>query len=252
MTKLSFLQIHQLANECQFDFGQLVAQLDDGQDCLGSGADLTPATLIHAYRCGVFPWFAPNEPIFWWSPSIRCVIDPDTFKPSKSLVRTAKKQTWTISVNRAFDDVVRACSQPRAYTEQTWITQSMQAAYQKLHQLGVAVSIEVWQDKPCQSSLIGGLYGINLGGLFCGESMFHHTTDASKIAFWALMVFCRQEKITLVDCQLENPHLMSLGAKLMPRDEFIQKVNHLAITKLGSGFDEIQNHLPVLALLDTL
>lgn len=231
MQHLTLAKLHELAQTCPFDFGQALARLDDETIFLGSGADLSPATLLHAYCCGVFPWFEGDEPICWWSPNPRCVIEPIKFTPSKSLVRCAKKQPWTVTTNLAFVDVMQACIEPRTYTTDTWITQSMQQAYHRLHDLGVAVSIEVWQGTPRQSALIGGLYGLNIGSLFCGESMFHRVTDASKIAFWALMVLCRRHQIHLVDCQLENAHLMSLGATLMKRDDFRQQLASLIVTK---------------------
>lgn len=230
MQHLTLTQLHQLAQTCPFDFGQTLSRLDKDTIYLGSGADLSPATLLHAYCCGVFPWFEDDEPICWWSPNPRCVIEPIKFIPSKSLLRCAKKQPWIITANLAFADVIQACSEPRAYAKDTWITQSMQQAYNELHALGVAVSIEVWQGVPRQSALIGGLYGLNIGSLFCGESMFHRVTDASKVAFWALMVLCCHGQIRLVDCQLENAHLMSLGATLIERDDFRRQIVSLTTT----------------------
>lgn len=228
MTTLNFKQIHALADLCPFDFLGMARHLAEGDDYgfLGSGGDLDVSTLLHAYRSGVFPWFGQDEPIQWWSPNPRCVIKPADFLPKKSLVRTAKKQSWTLTTNQAFVQVIKACSQPRAYADDTWITATMQQAYTKLHELGVAISIEVWQDEPCQSELVGGLYGVQMGKVFCGESMFHHQTDASKIAFWGLMVLCQKCGIKLVDCQLENEHLMSLGAELMERKEFLTQLLH--------------------------
>lgn len=242
--KLTLSQIHQVADNCQIDFATVVSSLDktDNHGYLGYGGELSTTILLHAYRCGVFPWFSEGEPICWWSPSPRCVMLPERFVPSKSLLRRAKKQPWTLTTNLAFEQVIEACSEPRAYTSDTWITQSMKNAYQELHRLGVAVSVEIWQDKPLQSMLIGGLYGVNLGAIFCGESMFHRATDASKMAFWGLMTLCQKQGIQLVDCQLENPHLMSLGAQLMPRHEFLAKLTTLTITPsdgLGSQNEQL-------------
>lgn len=218
--------LHHIADQCPYDFANMHLMANH-HGFIGSGADLSTSTLLHAYRCGVFPWFDDDEPICWWSPKERCVMLPDEFTPKKSLMRTAKKQSWHITTNLAFTQVIEACSQPRAYADSTWIHQSMKTAYQKLHQLGVAVSVEVWENTPQSSALIGGLYGVNIGAIFCGESMFHRQTDASKIAFWGLMTFAKQQGITLIDCQLENPHLMSLGASVMPRQHFLSQLTSL-------------------------
>lgn len=220
--KLTLDQLHALADTCPIDFAFAIEQQDaDDDGFLGTGADLLPATLLHAYRSGVFPWFGENDPICWFSPTPRCVISPSDFQPKKSLIRTAKKSPWQLTVNHAFDQVIDACSKPRAYSDETWIGREMKDAYQELHRLGVAISVEVWQGVPQNSELIGGLYGLNLGKLFCGESMFHKQTDTSKVAFWGLMHLCQQAEINLVDCQLENPHLMSLGARLCDRADFL-------------------------------
>ncbi len=232
--------LHALADTCLYDF-QNAALMADGDGFLGTGADLSVATLLHAYRSGVFPWFDADDPICWWSPSMRCVLVPDEFHPSKSLVRTAKKQSWTLTTNLAFDAVIDACSQPRHYTSETWIHDEMKMAYGELHRLGVAVSVEIWAGVPMTSELISGLYGVNIGAIFCGESMFHRQTDASKVAFWGLMRLCQQSGIVLVDCQLENPHLMSLGATLMPRSEFLQTLKTLVHHDVaGLGGQQIQ------------
>lgn len=230
-------QIRHLANDCPFDFGRAVASLGEG-DCLGCGGDLSVATLLHAYRCGVFPWFNAGEPIAWWSPNPRCVIVPSQFVPAKSLRRTAKTKAWHITTNLAFAQVLKACSEPRAYATDTWINPQMQHAYTELHRLGVAISVEVWQGEPMASELIGGLYGVNVGAIFCGESMFHKQANASKVAFWALMVLAQTQGVKLVDCQLENPHLMSLGATLLPRSVFLDKLAVLVDTPCG-GLGEV-------------
>lgn len=222
--------LHSIADTCPYDFGMmhLIAEPDG---FLGAGADLLPSTLLHAYRSGVFPWFHHDDPICWWSPAERCVLSPDDFLPKKSLVRTAKKQSeWTLTTNLAFEQVVHACSQPRSYSQDTWIHQEMKTAYLTLHRQNAAASIEIWEGTPQQSELIGGLYGINIGAIFCGESMFHTRTDASKIAFWGLMTLAKRTGITLIDCQLENPHLMSLGAKIITREQFLSQLGTLSTT----------------------
>ncbi|WP_066804007.1 leucyl/phenylalanyl-tRNA--protein transferase [Moraxella oblonga] len=246
MTKFITLdQFHTLADTCPYDFRGAVANLAllDDFECggyLGGGADLSVPTLLHAYRCGVFPWFNQGENIAWWSPNERCVICPVDFQPKKSLIRTAKRQAWTLSVNLAFDEVIKACSQPRAYTDETWIGHDMIQAYNDLNHLGVAISVEVWDGTPTQSQLIGGLYGVTVGRVFCGESMFHRQTDASKIAFWGLMSLCVQCGIELVDCQLENPHLMSLGARIMPRKVYLSMLDELSQSSMAKPLQLIE------------
>lgn len=238
-------QLHRLADACAYDFG---AAARGGDEFLGTGADLQPSTLLHAYRSGVFPWFADNEPICWWSPKVRCVMMPNDFQPSKSLMRTAKKQPWAITTNLAFDQVIHACSQPRSYADDTWIHDEMIEAYCRLHELAAASSIEVWEGTPKESELIGGLYGVSMGAIFCGESMFHRQTDASKIAFWALMYLAKHTGITLIDCQMPNPHLLSLGAASMPKDEFLDQLDRLVSTPC-LGINGVQYQMNVQDLV---
>ncbi len=230
---LTLSELHALADDCPYDFRQGALTLsDDDEGYLGYGADLKIQTLLHAYRSGAFPWFHEGEPPAWWSPTPRCVLIPSDFMPKRSLVRTGKKSTWTLTTNHAFTQVIQSCSEPRAYADSTWIGHEMIQAYTALHQLGVAVSVEVWQGEPLSSPLIGGLYGLNIGAVFCGESMFHRVTDGSKVAFWGLMAWCQRQGIALVDCQLENPHLMSLGANLMDRREFLSWLEELVHTEV--------------------
>lgn len=221
--------LHAIADRSAFDFRQVIGLADD-DGFIGTGADLSTATLLSAYRTGVFPWFGEHDPLCWWCPPIRCVVHPHTFTPAKSLRRTAKQSSWHISSNLAFEQVIAACAAPRAYSDDTWINDEMIDAYTKLHQMGIAISIEVWAHEVGNSELIGGLYGLQFGSVFCGESMFHTRTDASKVAFWALNVLAHQAGIRLIDCQLENPHLMSLGASLMPKDEFLGHLHTLTHT----------------------
>lgn len=248
-------QLHALAKSCPYDFmGMVNAMQDDNDGFLATGGDLEPATLVGAYLAGAFPWY-DDEPICWWSPSPRCVIFPQEFTPKKSLVRTAKKQPWTLTVNHAFDDVIHACTQARTYSDGTWINDDIVKAYQTLHKLGVAKSVEIWAGVPHQSELIGGLYGLQLGKVFCGESMFHRQTDASKIAFWGLMALCHVAGVEMVDCQLENGHLMSLGACLVPREQFLKMLydnscqNAMPLTT--KAFND-KNQMAIKELADTL
>lgn len=214
-------------NPCHYDFRTslrhaLAQNAEDG--LVAMGGDLVPSTLISAYSQGIFPWFNEGEPIAWYSPSPRCVIYPHTFTPSKSLKRSANSQNWHVTINRNFPAVIQACGEARAYADGTWINPDMVLAYTKLNTFGFAYSVEVWDDNPSESlsaTLIGGLYGLKLGQAFFGESMFHRVTDASKVAFLALMRLCAVSGFAWVDCQLPNEHLLSLGAQILPRVDFL-------------------------------
>ncbi|WP_323843575.1 leucyl/phenylalanyl-tRNA--protein transferase [Moraxella sp. Pampa] len=226
MQILSLADLHAIADRSVFNFSNIIDVADE-DGFIGAGADLSIATLLNAYRVGVFPWSNDGDPICWWCPPVRCVLRPHDFQPSNSLVRTAKKSTWQISTNTAFKRVIHACAKPRLYADDTWITTQMIDAYTRLHEIGVAISIEIWEGEPQISELIGGLYGLQLGAVFCGESMFHTRTDASKMAFWAMNVIAKHKNIQLIDCQLENSHLMSLGATLIPRADFLAQISIL-------------------------
>lgn len=241
MPHLDLADLHTIADLAAFDFGRIIDLADD-DGFIGTGADLSTATLLNAYRSGAFPWFGADDPICWWCPPVRCVLSPNAFRPAKSLVRTAKKMPWHITTNHAFERVITACAKPRTYTDETWLGDEMMDAYTKLHHMGVAMSVEVWNGTPADGKLIGGLYGIQFGAVFCGESMFHTHTDASKIAFWGLIHFAKACHIQLIDCQLENPHLMSLGATLLPRDEFLTTLRTLSRTKTSPLFGDISTH----------
>ena len=216
---------------CRFQFPDPELVDPDGIGIIAMGADLSASTLVSAYTQGLFPWFNEDEPITWWCPEPRCVIAPQEYTPSKSLQRQARKSRWQWSVNHAFSDVIHACSLPRSYENDTWIHTQMIEAYTHLHTLGYAHSIEVWEclgsNDNNNKQLTGGLYGIKIGKIFFGESMFHTQSNASKIAFWALTNLCQHTQIELIDCQLPNDHLLSLGAKIMPRSEFLNKHRHL-------------------------
>ena len=184
---------------------------------LALGGDLSPQRLRQAYHQGIFPWFGEDDPILWWSPDPRCVIMPDQFRPSRSLRQQLRRGGWRLSVDRAFARVIRACAEPRAYADGTWISTDIISGYCGLHDQGDAHAIEVWQD----NELVGGLYGVSVGRIFCGESMFSLRTDASKLAFWALMRLGTRWRLPLIDCQLENSHLVSLGAGLVSRHDYL-------------------------------
>lgn len=200
----------------------------DESGLLAYGGDLSPETLLLAYKSGVFPWYNEEEikgifwmcdtPALWWCPDPRCVINPAEFKPSQSLKKTLKSQKYTITVDQCFGEVIRHCAAPRAYANDTWINHHIIRNYSQLHQMGYAHSIETWN---ASGELVGGLYGINLGQLFFGESMFSTATDASKVAFAFLMSICAKWHFPIVDCQLPNDHLMSLGAQTISRKNFL-------------------------------
>ena len=194
----------------------------DEDGLLAIGGDLTPARLLLAYRSGIFPWFNDEDPIYWWSPDPRFVLYPSQLKISKSMQQVVKKQTFQFSTNKAFKAVIQACSTtPRNGQNGTWITNEMQEAYHHMHQLGYAHSAEAWLN----DELVGGLYGIRLGNVFFGESMFSHVSNASKFAFIQYVQQLQKENVQLIDCQLHTDHLESLGAAMIPRKTFMQHLH---------------------------
>ena len=194
----------------------------DEDGLLAVGGDLTPARLLLAYRSGIFPWFNDADPICWWSPDPRFVLYPSQLKISKSMQQVVKKQTFQFSTNKAFKAVIQACSTtPRNGQNGTWITNEMQDAYLHMHQLGYAHSAEAWLN----DELVGGLYGIRLGNVFFGESMFSHVSNASKFAFIQYVQQLQKENVQLIDCQLHTDHLESLGAAMIPRKTFMQHLH---------------------------
>ena len=186
---------------------------------LAIGGDLTVSTLLAAYRQGIFPWYGPEQPILWWTPDPRCVLFPEHFHISRSLGKRLRSARFQVSADRAFTEVISACARTRLDAgESTWISAEMHAAYVQLHELGYAHSIETWQDE----RLVGGLYGVSLGSVFFGESMFSLEPDASKVAMAHLVTKLRAQHVRLIDCQVYSPHLASLGAEEIPRTQFQQ------------------------------
>ncbi|HEY0045793.1 MAG TPA: leucyl/phenylalanyl-tRNA--protein transferase [Flavobacterium sp.] len=182
------------------------------------GGDLSPQRLMLAYQNGIFPWFNDDEPILWWSPPQRMVLFFSELQISKSMRKVLKSGIFTVTFNQNFTDVISNCAAiPRNGETGTWITNDMQQAYIELHKLGVAKSVEVWRE----GELVGGLYGIDLGNIFCGESMFSKESNASKVAFIALAEHLQANNYKLLDCQIYNDHLASLGAREIPRGEFL-------------------------------
>ncbi|WP_456376646.1 leucyl/phenylalanyl-tRNA--protein transferase [Thiolapillus sp.] len=184
---------------------------------LAVGGDLSAERIIQAYRQGVFPWYGESQPILWWSPDPRMVLFPDALHVSRSLAREMRKGYFQVTFDQAFDRVIEACAQPRDVDDGTWLTPEMVAAYRHLHRQGIAHSVEAWQE----GVLAGGAYGIALGSVFFGESMFARIPNASKVAFVCLIRSLERTGFRLVDCQVYTPHLQSLGARLIPRDEFL-------------------------------
>lgn len=191
-----------------------------GEGLICIGADLSPSTLFEAYSHGLFPWFSQHDPICWWSPEPRCIIDPKQYHPSKSLLRNMKKFNYKITINQAFATVIRHCALPRSYADDTWISEDIIQAYCQMFDAGYGYSIEVWQN----DQVIGGLYGLSIGKACFGESMFSQATDVSKMAFYTLMLIGRAEKLDWVDCQLVNDHLLSLGASTIPRQAYLESL----------------------------
>lgn len=194
---------------------------------LGIGGDLSAERLLLAYRSGIFPWFEEGQPILWWSPDPRMVLFPQKFKVSKSLQKTLRSQKFTVTYNTCFSRVITACASiDRPGQAGTWITYAMQKAYVDLFSQGLATSVEVWQGQ----ELVGGLYGVDLAAqkIFCGESMFSRVNDASKVGFYHLAQRLFQQNYQLIDCQIYNPHLESLGAEEIERAEFLKYLSKIA------------------------
>jgi leucyl/phenylalanyl-tRNA--protein transferase len=185
---------------------------------LAVGGDLSPGRLLHAYQRGIFPWFSDAQPILWWAPDPRAVLLPEAIKISRSLRKTLRRDVFQVTFDRVFPRVIEACAAPRARQNDTWITHHMVAAYCELHARGFAHSVECWQD----GTLVGGLYGVAIGRVFFGESMFSHVSDASKVA---LATLCRSG-YELIDCQLPSDHLKRMGATDMPRRDFMDLLAH--------------------------
>ncbi len=203
------------------DFPSMDSALREPNGLIAIGGDLSLPRLLSAYRQGIFPWFSDGEPILWWSPDPRMVLFPDELKISNSLRKTLKKKKFEVRFNSAFREVVTACSSTlRDGQDGTWITQEIIDAYCALHQAGYAVSAESWLN----GKLAGGCYGIKIGRMFYGESMFHHVTDASKVAFASLVEHLKSQGVGMIDCQMKTSHLASLGAREISRKEFMKEL----------------------------
>lgn len=203
------------------DFPEISSALCEPNGLIAIGGDLSLPRLLSAYRQGIFPWFSEGEPILWWSPDPRMVLFPSELKVADSLKKTLRKQKFEVRFNTAFRKVISACSHTlRSGQDGTWITQDIIDAYCALHEAGYAISAESWLD----GKLAGGCYGVKIGSMFYGESMFHHVTDASKIAFVSLVEHLNNQGVGMIDCQMKTAHLASLGAREISRTEFIKKL----------------------------
>ncbi|MGL4315138.1 MAG: leucyl/phenylalanyl-tRNA--protein transferase [Pseudomonas sp.] len=198
------------------EFPALDKALREPNGLLAAGGDLSAARLLAAYRHGCFPWYSEGQPLLWWSPDPRTVLPPQELHLSRSLAKLIRQQRFEVSFDRDFAAVIQGCAGPRDYADGTWITTSMQQAYLELHRQGVAHSVEVWEN----GQLVGGLYGLAIGQLFFGESMFSRTDNASKVGFATLVGKLRDWGFVLIDCQMPTQHLHSFGARAIPRTEF--------------------------------
>ncbi len=212
-------------------FPPVESALREPDGLLCAGGDLSVPRLLEAYRRGIFPWFSAGQPILWWSPDPRTVLDPLALRVSRSLAKTLRNRGYETSLDRDFAAVVERCADRTLRPEGTWISPQMQAAYRRLHELGHAHSVETWLD----GRLVGGLYGVALGGMFFGESMFSTTRDASKVALKRLVDEALGRGMTLIDCQVASPHLESLGARSIPRREFVERLAAAARAGAGRG-----------------
>ena len=190
--------------------------LDDPPGLLAAGGDLSSTRLLAAYERGIFPWYSEGQPVLWWSPDPRAVLFPTEFRLSRSLAKTLRNRGFELKVDHDFQAVIDGCAAPRARSPGTWLLPEMRAAYLRLHHQGYAHSIETWLD----GALVGGLYGIRLGGMFFGESMFSRERDASKAALAHLVAISLRQDIAVIDCQLPSGHLVSLGSRVIPRPQF--------------------------------
>ncbi|MEN3158649.1 leucyl/phenylalanyl-tRNA--protein transferase [Alkalimonas sp. NCh-2] len=220
----------------QLSFPPLSQALHEPDGLLAMGGDLSPARLLAAYHQGIFPWFCQGDPILWWSPSVRALFEPNQLQLNRTLRKQCRRMGYQFSVNQAFQRVVAGCAAPRARQSDTWIVPQMQQAYYQLHLQGHAHSIEVWQ----QDSLVGGLYGVCIGQLFCGESMFNRQPGTARLALIALQQQLQQHGGGWIDCQLPNDYLNSLGVLHMPRAHYLRLLQPLATGSIHPACWQVQ------------
>ncbi|MCP3852965.1 MAG: leucyl/phenylalanyl-tRNA--protein transferase [Gammaproteobacteria bacterium] len=208
-------------NDTTYSFPHPSHALTEPDGLLAVGGDLSPERLMSAYINGIFPWYSHGQPILWWSPNPRAVLFPEKLHLSKSLKKLLRKKNFRMTMNKAFEQVIFHCAEtPRKDQDGTWITDEMQLAYLHLHELGIAQSAECWLG----DELVGGLYGLAIGKVFFGESMFAHKSNASKLAFVHLLDELKKDDYALIDCQVTTEHLLTLGAEEIPRDRFLELV----------------------------
>lgn len=214
---------------------------DEPNGLLAAGGSLDPDWLLHAYTHGAFPWYNPGDPILWWSPDPRAILRPDELRISRSLRRRIKSNCYTVRSDTNFTQVIEECARPRDDEGGTWITEQMKAAYTQLHAIGYAHSFEAWQN----DQLVGGLYGVAVGRVFFGESMFARADDASKVAFVTAVEYLRNHDFELIDCQVPSEHLTSLGATDMGRAEFLAALESLCtqVCQPGAWTEEFRRWL---------
>ena len=227
-------------NPSGHDFPPISQALKDPNGLLAAGGDLSPERLLQAYRSGIFPWYENDQPLLWWSPDPRCVLRPDKIRISRSLAKRLRRNEFEVRLNTNFRAVIEACSAPRIGSTETWITGEMTNAYVELHRLGFAHSVECYQGQ----ALVGGLYGLSLGRLFFGESMFHQVTDASKVAFAYLCRLLEEQNCPLIDCQIVNPHLLTLGCETMSRESFQTFLHQFCDAQNSINWDKLPELLP--------
>lgn len=208
-------------NRASLKFPALTQALREPNGLLAAGGDLSSARLIAAYRHGCFPWYQDGQPVLWWSPDPRTVLLPSNLHISRSLRKVLRSDEFTVTFDNNFAQVIHACAQPRVHENGTWITNEIQAAYFELHRQGYAHSVEVWHEQ----ELVGGLYGIAIGQLFFGESMFSRLSNASKVGFVTLVSALKAAGFVLIDCQMPTSHLNSLGAHNISREDFAEYLN---------------------------
>ena len=220
-------------DEDKLEFPPLSEALLEPNGLLAVGGDLSVDRLLKAYSSGIFPWYSEEQPILWWSPDPRMVLRPDTLKISRSLRKQLRRSNWRLSLDEDFSQVIFCCAGQRDDHTGTWITEEMQEAYCDLHEAGFAHSVEVWDEQ--DGSLLGGLYGVAIGGVFFGGSMFSKADNASKIALVYLMQQLRRWGFKLVDCQVSSDHLVSLGAFEISRSNFGEEIEALAVLENFKG-----------------
>ena len=226
------LPIPWLSTEPDAPFPPVSRALREPNGLLAAGGDLAPRRLLEAYRHGIVPWFMPGEPILWWSPDPRCVFPTAAMHVARRLRRDLKRSSWNVVADTRFEEVIDACATARRDGGGTWITPGMRDAYVALHRLGHAHSVEVLDGE----RLVGGLYGVRVGALFCAESMFSAETHGSKVALLALARALAAEDVPLIDAQVASPHLFTLGARLMRRSDFAAWCEDAAAVPAPPGF----------------